>query len=300
MGTRGSRLALTQTRLYCERLSDQNPSLEFEIVEIQTSGDRFQERPTEDVLRMAGKGIFVKEIEEALLRGDVDFAVHSLKDMPGDLPDGLLLCGYQPRGDPRDALVTFGRKDIADLPNGARVGSSSLRRRFQLIGLMKALGKTVEVLPVRGNLDTRVTKALKGELDAVIVSAAGLRRLGLIEHAVKLFDPSLEMIPPCGQGILTAEISAARADLFEILSTVEDHPTRLSGELERRVLKAMGGGCLDALGIYARPRAEEPGAMELHLYRHSGQPGEEDLLRTSLVVRAQDTESLFEKLTPRQ
>lgn len=296
VGSRGSRLALTQARQYLERLKAATADLEFEMVEIQTSGDRFGHLSPEKVMERSGKGIFVKEIEEAILDGRVDLAIHSLKDMPSEIPKGLVLAGYQEREDPRDAWVAQG-KSLQEIPSGAKIGTSSPRRKCQLLELFRAMGKEVQILPLRGNVETRLRKVSEGELDAAVLSLAGLTRLGLEKQVSHYFDPELQMTPACGQGTLAAEIRADRSDLFEILAQAEDRQTRLASELERAVLKVMGGGCLEALGIYARPAAEE-GSFELIVYQHQG-ADEDPGHRYTWTVTAQDSQDLLDKLLKR-
>ncbi|MBI4063073.1 MAG: hydroxymethylbilane synthase [Elusimicrobia bacterium] len=300
VGTRGSRLALTQARLYLDTLKAKHPSLAFDLSIIQTSGDQFGQLSPEGVMVKSGKGIFVKEIEEALLEGRIDLAIHSLKDLPGDLPQGLVLAGFQKRGDPRDVLVA--KSGWEELGQGARIGTSSLRRQVQLAELAAKSNKTIEMVNLRGNLDTRVKKVESGDLDGVILSGAGLNRLGLSGRVSHFFDPVSQIIPACGQGTLAAEIRSDRADLFEILSLAEDRQTRLASELERRVLKTLGGGCLEAIGIYAEPvkvssgdQELDLGSLALHLYRQADEAGQEPL-RYDLLVSAENVEAMMQRL----
>ena len=300
VGSRASRLALTQAKTYLARLKESAPDLEFEIIEIQTSGDRFGQMSPEKLLQTAGKGIFVKELEEAILEGRVDLAIHSLKDVPGELPKGLILAGYQEREDPRDAWVSRGGLGPDEIADGAVIGTSSPRRRFQLLELFRSKGKAVSIVPLRGNVDTRLRKAKEGALAATVLSLAGLRRLGLDKEASYIFDPIFEMTPPCGQGTLAAEIRGDRSDLFELLSLAEDRSTRLASELERLTLRLMGGGCLTALGIYARPLGDaqdgEETALDLSVYQHDGISELSAGLRSSWKISSQNSDQLLDKI----
>lgn len=283
IGTRGSRLALAQTELFLNYLKQKNPLRSFEIKIIRTSGDKFVELSPEKVLEVSGKGIFTKEIEEELLKGTIDFAIHSLKDLPASLPQGLTLAGFPKREDPRDALIA--KRPLEDLTSGARVGSSSLRRKFQLLELARGLGKELNVVSCRGNVDTRVKRVLSGELDGVLLSVAGLRRLGLDSHIAQVFDPEKEIIPPCGQGTLVAEIREDREDLKQLFSLIEDEPTRQASLIERRLLSVIGGGCLEALGLYAQVLDGE--RARLSFYRA---PNERSSLRKHLEFALPDFE----------
>lgn len=262
VGTRGSRLALTQTNLYIEGLKQKNPDLNFDIKVIKTSGDKFGHLAPEKVLEVSGKGIFTKEIEEELLKGSVDFAIHSLKDLPNAIAEGLEISGFSKRQYPQDALVA--EQDFKDLPDGALLGTSSLRRQFQIARLARVFGKSVRFAPLRGNVETRIKKVKSGEFAGVVLSLAGLKRLGLDSHVSAIFDPHNEVVPACGQGILAVEIRRDREDLKEILSSVEDRLSRKAALIERKILSLLGGGCLEALGIYAEIQENK---ARLSLYR---------------------------------
>ncbi len=265
VGTRGSRLALTQTKAYIGYLQVKNPSLTFDIEVIATSGDKFAELPPEAVMAASGKGIFTKEIEDALLKGSIDFAVHSLKDLPSGLPDGLILTGFIKREEARDALVA--KAPLAGLTDGAKIGTSSLRRKFQILEMAKKINKRFEIVPLRGNVDTRVKKALSGELGGALLSYAGCLRMGFKDSVTQVFDPVHEMVPACGQGVMVAEIKGDRRDARELLGSVEDAATRQECLLERRVLETIGGGCLAPLGIYCRVHGAN---VSLALYYANG------------------------------
>lgn len=269
-GTRGSPLALTQTRLYLKTLQAAHALLgsqvEFEIVTIKTSGDLLPSAHPAQVFEARGKGIFVKEIEEALLARRIDFAVHSLKDLPAEIVPGLTLCGYQKRQDPRDVLVA--KTAFEHLPNGATIGTASLRRQFQLQELAHLSHKHFTYVALRGNVETRVRKVLGGDLGGVVLSAAGIGRLGLERAITSYFDPMKEMIPACGQGSLVAEINEDRPELFAFLNQAQDQDSFEAAGLERLCLKILGGGCLEALGIMAAKGPKIP--WQVYLYRHDG------------------------------
>lgn len=227
VGTRGSRLALTQTRWLVDRLERAVPGSEWELARITTQGDR-----TTTALR--GDGAFVKEIQRALAEGRIDLAVHSLKDLPTDPVEGLTLAAIPERADPRDALVGT---PMGALAPGARVGTGSPRRSAQA----RRLRPDVEVVFLRGNVPTRVAKVTEGELDAVVLAAAGLARLGIQPDQV--FEPG-EMLPAPGQGALAVEVRADHYDLIRAVSLVDDPSTRAAALAERAVLRALGGGCM--------------------------------------------------------
>ncbi len=246
VGTRGSKLALAQTQWIVERLRGLDPDLQVETRIIRTTGDHLS---TASLAALAGgtKGLFVKEIEEALLDRTIDLAVHSMKDLPTELPDGLTIGAVPPREDPRDALLA--RNPVSGLgqfPSGARIGTSSLRRMVQV----RHQRPDLEVVPLRGNVDTRLRKLESDNLDGIILAAAGLRRLGLENRITSLFTLD-EMIPAVGQGALAVEVRAADSELLELLGPLEDYPTRAAVDAEREFLRLMGGGCQLPLGAHA-------------------------------------------------
>ena len=237
IGSRGSQLALWQSGWVAARLASLGVETRVEI--IKTTGDRIADVPLGQV---GSKGLFTKEIEDALLDGSVDLAVHSLKDMPTELPPGLVLAAIPEREDVRDALV--GRTPLAELPPGARVGTGSLRRTAQL----RALRPDLEVLGIRGNVDTRLRKLDEGQYDAIVLASAGLRRLGWADRISQYFDPS-EMCPAVGQGALAIETHESKRRLVERLN---DPVTSVAVRAERSLLAALGGGCQVPVGAYAR------------------------------------------------
>ncbi|PDO11024.1 MAG: hydroxymethylbilane synthase [Candidatus Reconcilbacillus cellulovorans] len=250
VGSRRSALAMTQTRQVIARLeaaaasdgASARPA--FVIREIVTKGDRISDRPLTDI---GGKALFVKEIEQALLAGEIDFAVHSMKDMPSDLPDGLVIAAVPEREDPRDCLVSASGLDLERLPSGSRIGTSSLRRALQL----KAFRPDLEVGFLRGNLDTRLRKLEAGEFDAVVVAAAGMHRMGWAHRITQYLDYNV-CLPHIGQGALAIECRADDAETMAMLATIHHEPTAKAVSAERAFMARLGGGCETPLGAYAR------------------------------------------------
>jgi hydroxymethylbilane synthase len=244
LGTRGSPLALAQARWVQARLAAQHGGVGAQLVIIKTSGDRFVDRPLQ---ALGGKGLFVKEIEEALAAGDIDAAVHSLKDVPGELAPGLTIAAVPARADPRDLLVSRHRGGLPALPRGARVGTSSLRR----MALLRAARADLDVQPLRGNVDTRLRKLDQGEVDAVVLAAAGLQRLGIVRADALAFDPD-DFVPAVGQGALAIE---CRADeTAALLAALDDRDARIAASAERAFLQRLGGSCRTPLAAYATVR----------------------------------------------
>lgn len=238
IGSRGSQLALWQAHWVKARLEELGESCRIEI--IHTTGDKI----TDVALSKVGtKGLFTKEIEEALLNGAIDLAVHSLKDMPTEVPEGLTLAAMPVREDPRDAVV--GGK-VADLPSGARIGTSSLRRAAQL----RALRSDLKIENIRGNVDTRLRKLDEGQYDAILLASAGLRRLGWDDRIAEMLDPEV-MCPAVGQGALTIETRDDSGPGFEVCQKLDDKLTRICVTAERAVLATLGGGCQVPIGAYA-------------------------------------------------
>lgn len=249
VGTRGSALALGQTRWVVGQLGP-GP---IEIVVIKTSGDRLAHTP---LAEFGGKALFVKEIEEALIDRQVDFAVHSLKDLPVEVPSGLSLVAFPQREDPRDVLVSRHDGEIESLPKGAVVGTGSLRRRVQLL----ARRPDLEIKPIRGNVDTRLRKLHEEGLDAVIVAGAGLNRLNLAPAGAHWL-PTEEFIPAVGQGILAVESREGDREIADLLAGLDHAPTRLMASAERAFLLRIGGGCRTPLAAHAL--LSDNGAMTL-------------------------------------
>lgn len=242
IGTRGSRLALVQAEAVAAGLRARGAVVE--IVPIRTSGDQLAEVALAD---FGGKALFIKEVEDALRVGHVDVAVHSLKDMPADLPPGLTLAAFPPREDPADVLVTRDGRGLADLPAGARVGTSSLRRRVLLLRMRPDLRDE----PIRGNVDTRLRKLAEGHYDGIVLARAGLLRLG-IEPPGTMGLPVDQFPPAAGQGILGVEARAGEAPLLELLATLDHTETRIQAEAERAFLHRLGAGCHTPVAGFAR------------------------------------------------
>ena len=234
VGTRGSRLARQQTESVVAALRQRCPDYHFELRVVRTTGD-VRPQPLSEI---AGEGVFTKELEAALLAGEIDIAVHSLKDLPTEIAHGLAIAAVTRREDPRDALVSRRRLPLAKLPHGARIGTGSVRRAAQL----RLLRPDIEPAPIRGNVDTRLAKAESGEFDAVIIAAAALSRLGWLDRATELL--SLEaMLPSPGQGALAVETRSDDAEAREIAVAVDDRDSRLATAAERAFLRRLGGGC---------------------------------------------------------
>lgn len=249
VGTRGSRLSIIQTEFVLKSLKTLFPKLEFKIKVIKTMGDVERRKP---LFAMDRKGIFEKEIDQALLRGEIDFAVHSLKDVPTFDERGEIALAAIPRRDsPLEALISMDNVPLKMLPKAATVGTSSLRRMAQI----KHLRPDVEVKPVRGNVDTRIQKVKRGEVHAIVVAVAGLERLGLKKLITEVFPPET-LTPPAGQGALAVVARKDRSDIIEILSSIDHPPTRAEVMAERSLISAMGGGCHFPIGAYARVKGD--------------------------------------------
>ncbi|MBI4587428.1 MAG: hydroxymethylbilane synthase [Candidatus Rokubacteria bacterium] len=244
IGTRGSPLALRQAGLMADRLREVAPDAAVELVPMKTSGDRLAQVSLGE---FGGKGLFVKELEEALLDGRVDVAIHSLKDLPAELPDRFCLAAFLPRADPRDVLVSRSGGGIADLPHGATVGTSSLRRRVLLLSLRPDL----KIEAIRGNVNTRLGKLSAGIYEAIVVAAAGLERLGLAPVHAHPLSPE-QFIPAVGQGILAVEARARDGALLELLKGVDDPETRWQAEAERAFLSHLGASCHTPVAAHCR------------------------------------------------
>jgi hydroxymethylbilane synthase len=249
IGTRGSALALWQAEHVGARLAALGHEVERRV--ITTTGDRLLDRRLDSV---GGKGAFLKEIEDAMLAGEVDLAVHSLKDVPTVLPDGLSLCAILERADPRDALLSSGLR-LAQLPAGARVGTTSLRRQ----ALVRAARADVVLTDLRGNVDTRIQRLREGRFDAILLAMAGLTRLGRAAEATEALDPR-QFVPAPGQGAIALECRDADAAVREAVAPLDHAPTARAIAAERAFLEALGGGCNVPLGAHA---FAVDGALEL-------------------------------------
>ena len=243
IATRESRLALWQAE-HVKTLLEARLGWQVELLGMTTLGDQILDR---SLSKVGGKGLFVKELEIALQEGRADIAVHSLKDVPMDLPEGFALACVLAREDPHDAFVSNQYACLADLPHGAIVGTSSLRR----LVLLKSLRPDLKIHPLRGNLDTRLRKLDEGQYDAIVLAAAGLKRLGLEARIGSTFETT-DMLPAAGQGALGIEVRADRSDLLDSLATLADMPTWLAVTAERTVSRAMGGSCSMPLAAFTR------------------------------------------------
>jgi hydroxymethylbilane synthase len=247
IGSRGSQLALWQANHIAALLRGVGHEVEIQI--IKTTGDRLQEVTFAQVDAMTGtKGMFTKEIEEALAEGRIDLAVHSLKDLPTELLEPFALAATPPRADPRDVFVSVRYYSLSELPLGARVGTSSQRRRAQL----KALRPDLEAVEFRGNVDTRLRKLGEGQVDAILLAAAGLDRLEKTEWVRERLEPK-DFCPAPGQGALGIEIRKGDAATLEALRFLDDPATRFAVTVERAALAALGGGCQVPIGVHCRP-----------------------------------------------
>lgn len=242
IGTRGSKLALTQTNFAVEQLRKIAPDVETEICIIKTSGDIMQDV---SLMQIGGQGAFVKEIEEALLAGSIDLAVHSMKDVPGEIPEGLSFAAILKREDVRDVLVSRGKVKFEYLPKGARIGTGSQRRGAQL----KAFMPDLEIVPLRGNIDTRLKKIETENLTGVVLAAAGMKRLGYVE-TITQFLPTEIMLPAVGQGALGLQVREKDAVLIELCAKLNHQPTCAEVTAERSYLRALGGGCRLPIAAY--------------------------------------------------
>lgn len=236
VGSRRSKLAITQTKWVISKLKEINPNVDFEIKEIVTKGDKILDVT---LSKVGGKGLFVKEIEDAMLKGEIDMAVHSMKDMPSVLPEGLTIGCIPEREDYRDVLISQSKKTFRELPEGAIIGTSSLRRGAQL----KAIRPDVEIKWIRGNIDTRIRKLEDEDYDAIVLAAAGLHRMGWSSQIVtEYLDPDL-CVPAVGQGALSIECRESDDELLALLGELDDEYTKSTVLAERAYLHTLEGGC---------------------------------------------------------
>ena len=288
LASRGSPLALKQSHWVKTELERRVPGIRVEILLVRTTGDRLQAQPLPQI---GGKGLFTKEIEEALLEGRAHLAVHSLKDLPTELPPGLTLAAVPEREDPRDVLVSREGKRLAELAAGARVGTSSVRRAAQLHYLRPDL--TVE--PLRGNLDTRLRKLREGPLDAIVLAAAGLRRLGL-EGQITEYCSEEMLCPAVGQGALGIEARRSDERTLQALTVLEDRWARLCVTAERSLLRHLGGGCQMPIAAAARRQGDRlcltalvirPDGSERIRTNESAAPGSADAQGPAAIALAE-------------
>ena len=250
VGTRGSNLALVQTNWVVDQLKKENPGVEFEVKIIKTKGDLIKDLPLD---KIGDKGLFVKEIEKSLLDGEIDMAVHSMKDMPSYLPEGLKFAHSPKREDPRDALIfKEGYKSLDDLPQGARIGTGSKRRKYQLLKHRPDL----EIVPIRGNIETRIKKIETEKLDGVVLAASGLRRAGL-DDKIDYYIPTDIMLPAPAQGILALEIREDDKETEKIIDSIKDDITKIQIDAERGFLIRVNGSCHIPMGAYCEIEGEK-------------------------------------------
>ncbi len=244
IGTRGSSLALAQTNQILDSLRKVAPNLRYDVIPIKTKGDKMHDVGTTAV---EGKSLFTKEIEESLIEGKVDMAVHSMKDLTTDLPAGLVIAAVPERINPHDVLVSRNRKKFEQLPARSRVGTSSARRKAQLL----AARGDLEILDMHGNVDTRLRKLESGEYDAIVLAAAGLIRLGLEKHATEFLSTKV-MLPAVGQGALAVQSRENDSEIRDLLSRIDHKPTRRAVEAERAFARKLGADCRTPIAAYAR------------------------------------------------
>jgi hydroxymethylbilane synthase len=286
IATRQSRLALWQAEHVAGRLRDAHPGLTVTLVPMTTQGDRILDRALAEV---GGKGLFIKELELAIAEGRADIAVHSMKDVPSDLPAGMTLAAMLPRADPRDAFVSLRHTSFASLPNGARVGTSSLRRQSQL----KHARPDLELVALRGNVDTRLRKLEEGQYDAIILAAAGLIRLGLERRITHYFEPE-QSAPAVGQGIVGIECRADDERSIELARALNDAVAWQCCAAERAFAQRLQGSCQSPIAGYAEIRGEQlqlrgvvgsPDGRELYRGSNSGSIADAAVLGVALAER---------------
>jgi hydroxymethylbilane synthase len=244
IGTRGSHLALYQSNWVKDRVVEAHPDLRVTLTKIKTAGDRIQDVP---LAKIGGKGLFVKEIEEALIRGKIDLAVHSIKDVPTELPEGLHLSVITRREDPRDVFISKGGTTLRDLPGGAKIGTSSLRRQAQL----KHFRSDLEMIPLRGNLDTRLKKLETMDLDGIVLAFAGVKRMGLEERVTEIIPAEISL-PAIGQGALGIETRIGDREVEEATRFLNHMESSIAISAERAFLKKLGGGCQVPIAAFGR------------------------------------------------
>lgn len=285
VGSRRSRLALAQTKWVIKKLESLGLPYEFEIKEIVTKGDKIL-----DVMlsKVGGKGLFVKEIEQALYDGEIDFAVHSMKDMPAELPEGLVIAAIPQRVDPRDVLISKHHLSLDELPEGAVIGTSSLRRSAQLLNIRPDLA----IKWIRGNIDTRLKKLKEENYDAIILAAAGLLRLDWSKEEITQFLPTAVFLPAVGQGALGIECRADDQEIIALLKHIHDRESGLAVQAERAFLARIEGGCQVPVAAHATIQGKE-----IRLTALVGSPDGKTIIKESMS--GQEPMSLGESLADR-
>ncbi|MDD4855033.1 MAG: hydroxymethylbilane synthase [Sulfuricurvum sp.] len=288
IATRGSKLALWQSNYIKSVIESAHPDIEVELKIIITSGDKILDVP---LAKIGGKGLFLKEIEESLLAGEAQMAVHSLKDVPTVMPQGLLLSAITTREDVRDAMLSEKYQDIVSLPQGAVVGTSSLRRRMQLVKQRPDL----VIKDLRGNVDTRIRKLKEGEFDAIILAAAGINRLGFASLVEHFYPISLdEMIPAMGQGALGIE-TINEPWVLEIAAMLEDANSRIETTIERGFVDTLQGGCQVPIGVSARVQSDSSVSVRSIL----GMPDGSDIMGEEIIVSCNEISGVGEAMARR-
>ena len=249
IGTRGSKLALWQAEHIAGRIRERYPAIEVTLKKIVTTGDRILDVP---LAKIGGKGLFTKELENAMLSGEIDLAVHSLKDMPTELPEGLMLAAITTRADACDSFVSLRYGSLDELPQAAKVGTSSLRRRAQILKYRPDL----QTVDLRGNLDTRIKKLENQEMDAIILAAAGLKRLGLEKYITQILSAKI-CLPAVGQGALAIETRQDDPEVLSVLEFLNDSGTIAAVTAERAYLREVQGGCQVPVGVYGQINGDQ-------------------------------------------
>ena len=283
IATRKSPLALWQAEHVLARLQAVHPGLQVELVTMSTRGDRILDSP---LSKIGGKGLFVKELEQGMLEGSADIAVHSMKDVPAEFPDGLMLGAILAREDPQDAFVSDRFGSVAELPQGARVGTSSLRRQCQL----RAQRPDLQIRDLRGNVGTRLAKLEAGDYAAIILACAGLKRLGLAERITRALTPE-QMLPAIAQGVIGIECRVDDADTQALIEPLNDTDTRYRTLAERAMNATLAGGCQAPVAGYS-----ELDSGILHLRGLVGRPDGTEMIRGEISGPADDAEQLGQQL----
>ena len=286
IATRKSQLALWQAEHVAALIRRAHPGISVELLPMSTKGDRIQDR---SLAAIGGKGLFIKELEAALEDGRADMAVHSMKDVPGDLPTGLMIAAVLPRADARDALITRGPPRLEDLPQGARLGTSSLRRQAQLL----AARPDLRIEALRGNVDTRLRRLDNGELDAIVLACAGLVRLGLESRIAARLDPRISL-PAVGQGVIGIECRTDDSGSREALRALNDAATRIAVDAERAFAHRLGGSCQSPIAAHAQVERERVSLVGL-----VAEPDGSRLLRDTISGGAASAQLLGVQLAER-
>ncbi|MEH0021173.1 MAG: hydroxymethylbilane synthase [Desulfobacter sp.] len=287
IGTRGSQLALWQANHIKSCIENAFPDTRVEIITIKTTGDRITDRP---LAAVGGKGLFVKEIETALMEGRIDLAVHSMKDMPGELPPGLVIGAIPERENPFDVMISGRDNVLADYPQGARIGTSSLRRGSQL----KHARPDLEIRSIRGNLDTRLRKLKSGEYDAIVLAAAGLRRLGQENEITEYLDETT-MVPAVGQGALCIETRENDPEMAPFMDALDHGPTRICVQGERAFLRQIEGSCHIPVACFGKIREDDTVLLTAVVASEDGQ----EIIKETITTPAERVETGGRELAER-